>query len=74
MQTYGPSCSDKKEQDVYRQLLALSPTLEERLNRGSEQEVFYIADMVCLPSGMWSLSFTDARVYLDNQRSIVRTL
>ncbi|TEB38586.1 hypothetical protein FA13DRAFT_1619883, partial [Coprinellus micaceus] len=40
------SVNDRKEHDVYNQLLTLSPTLEERLNRGSEQEVFYIADMI----------------------------
>lgn len=38
--------SDLKEYRVYQQLIALSPTLEERLCTGSEQELFHVADMV----------------------------
>ncbi|KAJ2929069.1 hypothetical protein H1R20_g8026, partial [Candolleomyces eurysporus] len=40
------SLSEKKEHDVYCQLLASSPNLEERLCIGSEQEIYYIAEMV----------------------------
>lgn len=40
--------SEKKDQDIYEQLLSLSPCLEERLNNGTEQEIFYVADMVGL--------------------------
>ncbi|KAH6897566.1 hypothetical protein BKA70DRAFT_1438169 [Coprinopsis sp. MPI-PUGE-AT-0042] len=37
--------SELKEHRIYTSLLALSPTLEERLCTGSEQELFHIADM-----------------------------
>lgn len=40
--------SDKKDQEIYEQLLALSPGMEERLNNGTEQEIFYVAEMVRL--------------------------
>ncbi|KAH6911914.1 hypothetical protein BKA70DRAFT_1422633 [Coprinopsis sp. MPI-PUGE-AT-0042] len=38
--------SKVKEHRIYTSLLALSPTLEERLCTGSEQELFHIADMI----------------------------
>ncbi|KAH6909842.1 hypothetical protein BKA70DRAFT_1102178 [Coprinopsis sp. MPI-PUGE-AT-0042] len=37
---------ERREYQIYRQLLALSPKLEERLYNGSEQEVYHIADMI----------------------------
>ncbi|RXW13297.1 hypothetical protein EST38_g12556 [Candolleomyces aberdarensis] len=40
------SPSELKEHDIYVQLLALSPGLEERLCTGSDQEIFYVADMI----------------------------
>lgn len=44
--TMPPWASDKKGHQMYKQLIALSPGLEERLNKGTEQEIFYIAEMV----------------------------
>jgi hypothetical protein len=38
--------SEVQEHRIYTALLALSPTLEERLCTGSEQELYHIADMV----------------------------
>ena len=38
--------SEAKEHEIYLQLLSLSPDLEERLFSGSDQEIFYVADMV----------------------------
>ncbi|RXW12443.1 hypothetical protein EST38_g13412 [Candolleomyces aberdarensis] len=40
------SPSELKEHDIYVQLLALSPGLEEKLCTGSDQEIFYVADMI----------------------------
>lgn len=42
--------SDIQEHKIYTSLLSLSPTLEERLCTGSEQELFHIADMVRIAS------------------------
>ncbi|KAH6870999.1 hypothetical protein BKA70DRAFT_1379527 [Coprinopsis sp. MPI-PUGE-AT-0042] len=43
----SPECfSELQEHRIYKRLLALSPTLEERLCTGSEQELFHIADMI----------------------------
>lgn len=39
--------SEVSEHRVYQQLLALSPGLEERLCTGSDQDIFYVAEMVC---------------------------
>ncbi|KAH6908694.1 hypothetical protein BKA70DRAFT_1426588 [Coprinopsis sp. MPI-PUGE-AT-0042] len=38
--------SELKEHRIYTRLLALSPTLEEHLCTGSEQDLFHIADMI----------------------------
>ena len=38
--------SELKEHEIYKQLLALSPGLEERLCTGSDQEIHYVSDMV----------------------------
>ncbi|KAH6913576.1 hypothetical protein BKA70DRAFT_1370033 [Coprinopsis sp. MPI-PUGE-AT-0042] len=38
--------SESQEHRIYTRLLALSPTLEERLCTGSEQELYHIADMI----------------------------
>jgi hypothetical protein len=46
MLTMMPTTSEVQEHRIYTRLLALSPTLEERLCTGSEQELFHIADMV----------------------------
>ncbi|KAJ3501304.1 hypothetical protein NMY22_g18974 [Coprinellus aureogranulatus] len=38
--------TEKVEHDVYKQLLALVPGLEEKLNTGSNNQLIYIADMI----------------------------
>ncbi|KAH6885164.1 hypothetical protein BKA70DRAFT_1377492 [Coprinopsis sp. MPI-PUGE-AT-0042] len=38
--------SERQEHRIYTALLGLSPTLEERLCTGSEQELFHIADLI----------------------------
>ncbi|KAF6744217.1 hypothetical protein DFP72DRAFT_993460 [Ephemerocybe angulata] len=40
------SCSEIREQAVYDNLLEMVPGLEEKLNTGSEEEVFYVAEML----------------------------
>ncbi|KAH6885583.1 hypothetical protein BKA70DRAFT_1444974 [Coprinopsis sp. MPI-PUGE-AT-0042] len=40
------TAEERREYQIYKQLLALSPKLEERLYNGSEQEVYHIADMI----------------------------
>ncbi|KAG2014238.1 hypothetical protein CC2G_011082 [Coprinopsis cinerea AmutBmut pab1-1] len=40
------SDEEKREHRIYTQLLALSPTLEERLCTTTEQDLFYIAEMI----------------------------
>ncbi|KAF6744232.1 hypothetical protein DFP72DRAFT_826256 [Ephemerocybe angulata] len=40
------SPSELTEHKIYKQLLGLSPSLEERLSTGSEHDIFYIADML----------------------------
>jgi hypothetical protein len=37
---------ERREFEIYKQLLALSPKLEERLHNGSEQDVYHIASLV----------------------------
>ncbi|KAH6901543.1 hypothetical protein BKA70DRAFT_1229712 [Coprinopsis sp. MPI-PUGE-AT-0042] len=38
--------SEKREQRIYEQMLALSPGLEERLCNGSEQDIFHVAELI----------------------------
>ncbi|KAH6901450.1 hypothetical protein BKA70DRAFT_1374803 [Coprinopsis sp. MPI-PUGE-AT-0042] len=38
--------SERYEHNVYEQMLALSPGLEERLCNGSEQDIFYVAELI----------------------------
>jgi hypothetical protein len=38
----------KREYNVYRQLLKMVPLLEEHLLNGSKEEILHIADMICL--------------------------
>jgi hypothetical protein len=35
-----------RDYEIYKQLLSLSPKLEERLYNGSEQDVYHVADLV----------------------------
>ncbi|KAH6907243.1 hypothetical protein BKA70DRAFT_1428213 [Coprinopsis sp. MPI-PUGE-AT-0042] len=47
--------SEKQEQRIYEQMLALSPGLEERLCNGSEQDIFHIAELIQKGSaGAWA--------------------
>lgn len=56
--------SDKRDHEIYKQMLSLSPGLEERLNNGTEQEIFYIAEMV------WSDNTFHRIVVVDCQGSL----
>lgn len=38
---------ERREHEVFKQLLQITPGLEERLMTGSEEEVLHICDLVC---------------------------
>ena len=54
-----PSCSERKERAVFRELLRLVPSLEDRLMSSSEEEVSAIADLVWLTNRLTHTSSAD---------------
>lgn len=50
----GAFLRERRELEIYKQLLALSPKLEERLYNGSEQDVYHIASLVSGRFQIWS--------------------
>ena len=44
--SYPLLLSEVAEQNIYTNLLKLSPGLEERLNMGTAEDIHYVADMV----------------------------
>jgi hypothetical protein len=53
---YPDNRRERREHDIYRQLLQLSPSLEEKLCNGTEDDIFQAAELVSL--GTDSLPYT----------------
>ena len=64
---------ERKEHDIFLGLLKLSPRLEDRVKKASDQELHYIADMVCVALSVMETSSEPANRLTRAHQALAQT-